>query len=156
MRRYIGIKTFVSVLTGVLSYAVMKPLGLDFAETWAILTFALNFIPSIGSLLAIALPALIALVQFDSFWQVFVVLAGCGVIQFAIGYVLEPALTGKTLNLSPLMVILALTFWTALWGVPGAFLSVPITVFMLIIFSHLPGTRPLAILMSENGRLLTG
>jgi predicted PurR-regulated permease PerM len=153
MQRYVGVKTFVSVLTGLLSYVVMKFIGLDFAETWAVLAFALNFIPSIGSLLGVVFPSIVALVQFDTIGPFLVIAVGCGVVQLMIGNVLEPALTGRSLNLSPLMVILALIFWTALWGVSGAFLSVPITVCVLIIFSHVPATRPIAVLMSRDGRL---
>jgi len=153
LRQYVGIKTAVSLLTGGLSYAVMKPIGLDFAETWAVLAFALNFIPTIGSAVAVVIPAVVALVQFETMTPFLIILLGCGAIQFVVGNVLEPSIAGKSLNLSPLMVILALTFWTTMWGIPGALLSVPITVCVLIILSHLPETRPLAILISGDGRL---
>ena len=153
LRRYIGVKTFVSVLTGLASYAVMKPLGLDFAETWAVLAFALNFIPSIGSILGVVAPALVALVQFDTLTPFLVIVLGCGTVQFSIGNILEPALTGRSLHLSSLLVILALTFWSAIWGVAGAFLSVPITVCLTIIFAHVPALRWLAVLMSGDGDL---
>ncbi|MDV7144524.1 AI-2E family transporter [Tropicimonas sp. TH_r6] len=153
LQRYIGIKTFVSVLTGLFSYAVMKPMGLDFAETWAVLAFALNFIPSIGSVLGVVCPALVALVQFDTISPFLVIVMGCGTVQFFIGNILEPALTGRSLNISSFLVILALTFWTAIWGVAGALLSVPITVCALIVFSHMPRLRWLAILMSGDGKL---
>ncbi|MEP2715138.1 AI-2E family transporter [Pseudophaeobacter sp.] len=153
VQKYVGIKTVVSLITGLLSYAVMKPMGLDFAETWSVLTFMLNFIPSIGSVLAVIFPALVALVQFDTLTPFLIIVFGCGIVQFTIGNILEPALTGKSLNLSPFMVILSLTFWTSIWGAPGALLSVPITVCVLIVFSHLPATRPVAILMSGDGQL---
>lgn len=156
LQLYVGTKTMVSMLTGVLSYAVMKPVGLDFAETWAVLAFTLNFIPTIGSILGVAIPVIVALVQFETLTPFLIVLCGCGAIQFAIGNVLEPALTGKTLNLSPLAVVLALTFWTTLWGIAGALLSVPITVCVLIIFANLPETRPWAILLSGDGNLAEG
>lgn len=155
LQRYIGIKTAVSLLTGTLSYAVMKPVGLDFAETWAVLVFALNFIPTLGSALAVAIPAIVALVQFETLPPFLIIVFGCGAIQFVIGNILDPALTGKSLNLSPLMVILSLTFWTTIWGIPGALLSVPITVCLLIILANLPDTRSLAILMSGDGKLAT-
>ncbi len=153
VQRYIGVKTFVSVLTGLFSYAVMKPMGLDFAETWAVLAFALNFIPSIGSVLGVVCPALVALVQFDTITPFLVIVVGCGTVQFSIGNILEPAITGRSLNLSTFLVILALTFWTAIWGVAGALLSVPITVCLLIVFSHVPRLRWLAVLMSGDGNL---
>lgn len=155
LQRYVGIKTFVSVLTGLFCYAVMKPLGLDFAETWAVLAFALNFIPSVGSILGVVFPAIVALVQFDTLTPFLIIVLGCGTVQFAIGNILEPALTGRSLNISTFLVILALTFWTSIWGVAGAFLSVPITVCLLIVVSHIPALRWLAVLMSGDGRLMT-
>ncbi|WP_271946089.1 AI-2E family transporter [Ruegeria faecimaris] len=156
VQRYVGIKTLVSFLTGVGSYAIMKPVGLDFAETWAILAFVLNFIPTIGSIIGVALPSLVALVQFDTNTPFLIILVGCGAVQFIIGNILEPSLTGKSLNLSPLMVILALTFWTAIWGIPGALLSVPITVCTMIVLANIPSTKSLAILMSGDGNLSDG
>lgn len=155
LQRYVGIKTFISALTGIFSYAVFRALGLEFAETWAVLTFALNFIPSIGSVLAVILPALVALVQFETITPFLIVVLGCGIVQFVIGNFIDPALTGRTLNLSTLMVILTLTFWTMLWGVIGAFLSVPLTVCVVIVFSQISATRPLAILMSKDGTLFS-
>jgi len=154
LQRYVGIKTFVSVLTGAATYAITRPVGLDFAETWAVLAFALNFIPTIGSILGVLLPSLVALVQFDTFTPVLIVVGGYGLAQFVTGKILEPSLTGRTLNLSPLAVILALTFWGAIWGMAGAFLSVPITVCTLIVLSHIPEARGLAILMSGDGKLM--
>ena len=153
LQRYVGIKTFVSALTGLFCYVVMRFVGLDFAETWGVLAFALNFIPSIGSILAVVMPAIVALVQFETLTPFLIIVFGCGIVQFLIGNVLEPALTGRSLNLSPMMVILALTLWSAIWGIPGAFLSVPITVCVLIVLSHVPGARWAAVVMSGDGNL---
>lgn len=151
LQRYVSIKTFVSILTAVGCYVFMKPVGLDFAETWAVLAFMLNFIPTIGSILGVVLPTIVALVQFDSALPILVVVFGCGAVQFTIGNVLEPKITGRTLNLSPFLVILSLTFWTAVLGIPGALMSVPLTVCIMIVLSHIPATRPLAVLMSGDG-----
>lgn len=153
LQRYVSVKSFVSVLTALFSYAVFRLLGLEFAETWAVLTFALNFIPSIGSVVAVILPALVALIQFETITPFLVITLGCGSVQFLVGNVLDPALTGRSLNLSTFMVILALTFWSAIWGLLGAFMSVPLTVCILIVFAHIPAMRPLAILMSKDGHL---
>jgi len=153
LRRYISVKTFISALTAVFSYAVFRYLELEFAETWAVLTFALNFIPSIGSVVAVLFPAAASLVQFENVTPFLIILFGCGSLQFAIGNFLDPALLGRSLNLSTLMVILALTFWSGVWGITGAFLSVPLTVCLLIVLSHVPAMRPLAILMSQDGTL---
>jgi len=96
---------------------------------------------------------MIALVQFESIGPFLVIVLGCGTIQFLIGNFLDPAMLGRSLNMSTFLVILALTFWTTVWGLIGAFLSVPLTVCILIIFSHIPALRPAAILMSLDGRL---
>ncbi|MCG7518225.1 AI-2E family transporter [Ruegeria sp. Ofav3-42] len=153
LQRYVGVKTFISLVTAGISYTVFKVLGLEYAETWAVLTFALNFIPSIGSIIAVIFPAMIALVQFETIGPFLIIVFGCGTIQFLIGNFLDPAMLGRSLNMSTFLVILALTFWTTVWGLIGAFLSVPLTVCILIIFSHIPALRPVAILMSLDGRL---
>jgi len=150
VQNYMWIKTLVSVLTGILSYVVMKAVGLDFAETWAILIFLLNFIPTIGSIIGALLPAAAGLVQFPELGPVLVLLVGLGAIQFVVGNVLEPALSSRTLNLSPLAIILALSFWSAVWGLPGAFLSVPLTVCIAIVCSQVPILRPLAVLLASR------
>lgn len=154
LQRYVGVKTFISVLTAGFSYLVFRYLGLEFAETWAVLTFALNFIPSIGSIIAVLFPAAVSLIQFETMMPFLVIIFGCGTVQFFVGNILDPALLGRSLNLSTLMVILALTFWSAVWGITGAFLSVPLTVCLLIVLSHVPALRPMAVLMSQDGTLL--
>ncbi|WP_120635503.1 AI-2E family transporter [Ruegeria sp. EL01] len=153
LQRYVGVKTLISLFTAGISYSMFKALGLEYAETWAVLTFALNFIPSIGSIIAVIFPAMIALVQFDSIGPFLIIVLGCGTLQFLIGNFLDPALLGRSLNMSTFLVILALTFWTTVWGLIGAFLSVPLTVCILIVFSHVPALRPIAILMSLDGSL---
>jgi len=153
LQRYVGVKTLISLITAGISYSVFRALGLEYGETWAVLTFALNFIPSIGSIIAVMFPALIALVQFETVGPFLIIVLGCGTIQFLIGNFVDPAMLGRSLNMSTFLVILALTFWTTVWGLIGAFLSVPLTVCILIVFSHIPALRPIAILMSLDGRL---
>jgi AI-2 transport protein TqsA len=151
VHRYIVIKTVVSILTGVLVYIVMVAFGLEFAETWALLTVFLNFIPNIGSIVATAIPTLAALVQFDSWTPVLLLFAIIGVIQFSVGNLIEPHLMGRSLNLSPFVIILSLTFWGAIWGIVGMFLAVPIMVMVMIVCSHVPLLHPVAILLSRDG-----
>ena len=148
---YIWIKTLMSLLTGFASYVVLLLVGVDYAAFWGLLIFLLNYIPAIGSLLAIAFPALLALVQFDSFLPGVLVLVGCGAVQFLVGSVLEPRVAGNRLNVSPLVVIVSLALWGAIWGVAGMFLSIPITVMLMIVFARFPATRPIAILLSSKG-----
>lgn len=148
---YLGIKTLLSLATATSSWLIMKWVGLDFAEFWALLIFFLNYIPNIGAIVATAFPAVLALIQFESWWPFVVVTSGIVVIQFIVGNFLEPRLLGKSLNLSPLVILIALALWGAIWGIMGMFLSVPITVMMMIIFAHFATTRPIAILLSQDG-----
>ncbi|MCB1024971.1 MAG: AI-2E family transporter [Acidobacteria bacterium] len=154
IRAYISVKLTVSIITAVASYILMAIIGLDFAIFWAFLIFLLNFIPNIGSLIAMIFPAVIALIQYDTFSPFFVVLIGVGAIQLVVGNFLEPRMMGSSLNISSLVVILALSLWGALWGITGMILCVPITVIMMIIFAQFPATRPIAILLSEQGELM--
>lgn len=153
LQSYVGVKSMVSAMTALISYGVFRWLDLEYAETWAVLTFGLNFIPNIGSIVAVIFPALIALVQFDSLSPFLTIIFLCGTVQFLMGNFLDPALLGRSLNMSTFMVIISLTFWSSVWGVVGAFLSVPVTVCLLIVFSHIKALRPVAILMSKDGTI---
>ena len=149
--RYLSLKTLVSLITGVLSFIALKIIGVDAAIFWAFLIFIMNFIPTIGSLIATLFPTIFALLQFGDFAPAIWVLVIVSIIQVVVGNIVEPKLMGDSLNLSALVVILALSLWGALWGVTGMVLSVPITVVMLIVFSEFPATRPVAMLLSEKG-----
>ena len=153
VRRYIWIKTIVSVITAVVCYAVLRWVGVDFAETWALLIFVLNFIPNIGSIIGVAFPALLALVQFDTLGPFVILVFSLTAIQLAIGSVLEPMLMGSTLNMSPFAIILGLAFWGTVWGIVGMFLCVPILVVVMIVCAHVPSWRWLAILLSKDGQV---
>jgi predicted PurR-regulated permease PerM len=146
-------KTLVSLATGVLSYAILEWVGVDFAAVWALLIFMLNFIPNIGSILGMMLPALLTLVQFDTLTPFLIITFGLGAVQFVIGNLAEPALMGKSLNLSSFMIILSLTFWGMLWGIPGMFLSVPIMVMFAIICARFDSLRGIAVILSADGRI---
>ncbi len=150
LQSYMGIKTFVSLLTGGLAYLVMKPVGLDFAETWAFIILLLNFIPTIGSIIGTVLPTIAALAQFTDAGPILVILGGIGAVQFVIGNIVEPTLSSRTLNLSPFAMIFSLLFWSTIWGVPGAFLGAPLTVCIAIICSHVQTLRPFAILLASS------
>ena len=152
-RKYIGIKTFSSLTTALLSYGVMTWAGLDFAAFWALLIFFFNFIPTVGSILATVFPSILALIQFENPTTVGLVIGGILATQILVGNLLEPRLMGNSLNLSPLVILLSLGLWGSLWGVSGMFLCVPITVIAMIICSHFPQTRPIAVLLSGNGQI---
>ncbi len=153
LNQYLVLKTIISLITGVLSYVALLIIGIDSPFFWAFLIFLLNYIPTIGSLIATIFPALMALLQTGSFTPFFLVLASVGVIQVLVGNVLEPKMMGDSLNISSLVVLLALAFWGSLWGVTGMILSVPVTVMMIIIFAKFDATRNIAIMLSGNGRV---
>ena len=150
---YLGIKTMVSALTGLVSWAIMSAVGLDFAGFWALLIFVLNFIPNIGSLIATVLPTLLALLQFDTLLPFMVVGLGVGATQIVVGNFLEPPLMGRSLNISPLVVLLSLVLWGSMWGIPGMFLCVPITVILMIILYQFDSARWIALALSKNGQV---
>lgn len=153
IQTYFGVKTLVSLTTAVLSYVVMRLVGLDFAAFWALLVFILNYIPTVGSILATIFPGLLALVQFESWTPVVVLVLGITVIQQLLGSFLEPNLMGMTLNLSPLVVVISLILWGMIWGLVGMFLCVPITVIFVIILANFPSTRWVSILLSKEGKM---
>ena len=150
---YLALKTFVSALLGVTSWIAMAFMGLEFAAFWAVLIALLNYIPYIGSFLGVLFPVMMAIVQFANPNDVLAVLLPLIALQFAIGNFLDPYIMGNSLNLSPFAILVSLAAWSALWGIPGAFLAVPITAIMAIVFSAFAGTRPIAVLLSRDGRL---
>ena len=155
IRRYIWIKTLISLLTGLLSYAVLRGLGVDFAETWALLIFFLNYIPNIGSVIGVIFPTLLALVQFDTLVPFFSIAVGLTAVQLIIGNVIDPMLTGRSLNMSSFAIVLLLAFWGTIWGIVGMFLCVPIMMLMMIVCANVPSWRWVAVLLSKDGRIET-
>ena len=153
IQKYITIKIITSSLTGMLSYIILRIADVDFAGVWGLLIFLLNFIPTIGSIIATIFPALIALAQSDGYTLFLVVLFGIGALQVCIGNILEPRLMGSSFNLSPIIILLNLALWGYIWGIPGMFLCVPFLIIVTIILSHFPQTRPMAIILSSDGRL---
>ncbi len=148
---YVLIKTSISLLNGVLSYIILKLFGVDFAGFWALLVFVLNFIPYIGSPLAMTFPTVLALLQFNSWITAGLVLGSLVAVQGFVENVIEPQITGKSLNLSPVVMILSLSVWGSLWGITGMIISTPMMVIIMIALAQVPKTRPLAVLMSATG-----
>lgn len=153
IQRYISIKMFTSSLTGILSFTFLFAVGADFAAVWGLLIFLLNFIPTVGSIVATTFPALIALAQSDGYTLFGLVLLGIGALQICIGNILEPRLMGSSFNLSPVVILLNLALWNAIWGIPGMFLCVPFLIIVAIVLSHFPQTRRVAIMLSSDGNL---
>ncbi len=148
---YLLVKTVISGITGAMVYALALAFQLELATALGIITFVLNFIPNIGSIIATGLIALVAHVQFGEPNTTLVIFAIATCIQFLNGNVIDPMLMGRALRLSSFGIILSLAFWGAVWGVPGMFLSVPIMVMLLVVCSHVPQLRPFAILLSREG-----
>ncbi len=153
VRSYISIKTLINLCVATISFFIMTFLGVDFAGFWALLLFSLAFVPIIGSPIAIGLASLLALVQPDQggIKLALLTLGGLYVVEQSFSSGIEPRLMGKSLNLSPLVILLSLGLWGTLWGFAGMLLCVPITVAFMIILSQFHTTRPVAILLSDNG-----
>ncbi|MAX35841.1 AI-2E family transporter [Gimesia sp.] len=150
IRSYISTKLVLSLITGTLVGVTLKLFGLELALVFAILTVLLNFIPSVGSVIATLLPIPVAFAQFsDSPWTIAGVILIPGAIQMAIGNGIEPKLMGEGLQLHPVTVLLALSFWTLLWGPIGAILAVPITAAIRIVLMRFESGR-------TAGNLLAG
>ena len=150
---YLALKTAIGILLGALSWMIMAYVGLELAGFWAVLIALLNYVPYIGSVAGVLIPVLIAIVQFGNVNDVLAVLVPLTIVQFLIGNFLDPYLMAKSLNLSPFAILISLAVWSALWGIPGAFLAVPVTAIMTIVFSEFAGTRPLAVLLSRSGHI---
>jgi predicted PurR-regulated permease PerM len=159
MEQYLWVQTSLSIINTSLTYVTLLALGLHNALFWAFVIFVLNYIPTIGSIVAGILPALFAFVQDDwpawmpqdELWSAAAVFFGVSIWQFLIGNFLGPRMTSNSLNLSALVVLLSLAVWGALWGLPGMFLSAPLTVLVMIVLAQIPGARWIAVLMSADG-----
>ena len=150
---YMRIKTWLSAAVAVLCYAAMKLAGVDFAEFWAVLFFLFNYIPTIGAILGVAFPAILMIVQFTSVPLIVSVIAVLIAIPTVINNFIEPRMMGRSLNLSSLVIIMSLILWGSIWGIIGMFLCVPIMVILNIVLAKFESTRPLAVMLSANGRI---
>jgi predicted PurR-regulated permease PerM len=148
MRQYLIAKTLISLLTGTVTTLTLLILGVDFALVWGFLTFLLNFIPTIGSIVAVFFPFLFSLLQFETFTIPLLVLIILSVLQNSIGNVLEPRFMAHSLDLSPLLVLVSLILWGWMWGIWGMVLSIPIMATIKIICENVETLAPVAALMS--------
>ena len=151
VEQYLWVQTVTGLMIAASSWVAMFLTGLDNAAFWAFLIFIVSYIPVIGGLLAIVFPPLFALLQFDSVVPaiiLFAVLNGIGVV---VGNFIYPRMQGRSLNMDPVVVLLALAFWGAIWGLAGAFLSTPLTVMAMVILAQFDGTRWIAVLLSADG-----
>jgi AI-2 transport protein TqsA len=151
-QKYMLVRTAMSVLTGIVVWAFTLLAGLELATAWGLIAFVLNYIPFIGPLVATVFPTLFALVQVGSWQLAAIVFLGLNVIQFLIGSYLEPRIAGAALSVSPFLVLFAVFFWAFLWGLPGAFIGVPIVIACLTLCEQGESTRWIAALLSGRER----
>ncbi len=150
---YLGTMVVISLITGLCVWIFLHFMGVELAAFWGILTFILNFIPNIGSVIATIPPVLMALLQFSpSFGPAIVTLIVLGTIQMVSGNILGPKLLGDSLGLSPVVVMISLLLWGLILGIPGAILSVPIASIIKIICENIPALRPIAVIMGTRAR----
>jgi predicted PurR-regulated permease PerM len=151
VERYLWIQTLTGLIIAVGSWALMVAVGLENALFWAFLIFVVNYVPIIGAAAAIVLPALFGLAQFDGYGPALALIGGLWAITFVVGNILLPRMQGDSLNVDPLVVMLSLAFWGALWGLTGMFLSTPLTVLAMVILAQFDGSRWIAVLLSADG-----
>ena len=147
LRRYLWIRTIMSVATGGMVYVFALALGLQLAAEWGVIAFTLNFIPFVGPFIATLLPTFYALAQFESLYSALFVFACLNLIQFAIGSYVEPRVAGKALAMSPFLVLFSVFLWMFLWGLFGAFIGVPIAIAILTFCAQSSSTKWLAQLL---------
>ena len=146
---YLAMKTLVNAILGVVSYVIMLAMGVDFALFWAVMIALFNYIPFVGTV-AVLFPILLSLAQFGSVTTTLILGALLLVAQLISDNVLEPKLFSRQLNLSPFVIIVSLSFWSALWGLPGAILAIPVTSMVAIICDAFPATRFIAIFLADR------
>lgn len=151
VEQYLWVQTVTGLIIAVGSWAAMTAVGLNNALFWAFLIFIASYIPIIGGFVGIAVPPIFALVQFETFWPAVILLAVLQAIQFVVGNIIQPRMQGRSLNMDPVVILLALAFWGAIWGLPGMFLSTPLTVMAMIILAQFDGSRWVAVLLSSDG-----
>ena len=148
VKKYIFAKFITSLSTGVLTGIIYWFLGLDLALLFGTLTFLLNFIPALGSIIAVLLPLPVAFLQFDAPIMIVLIIILPTIVHIILGYIIEPKFFGKTFNLHPVTIIIALIFWGMIWGITGMLLAAPLTAIIRILFEQSDTTKPIALLLS--------
>jgi predicted PurR-regulated permease PerM len=152
IRTYLWVQTLTGAMLAAASALVMLAIGLDNVLFWTVVLFLLSFIPQIGVTIGSIAPALFALLQFPEPWQAIGVFGGIQVVAFIIGNMIYPQMQADTQNIDPVTTLVALSLWTFLWGVPGAFLAVPMTLMLMMVFAQFDGTRWVAAALSNDGK----
>lgn len=151
IERYLWIQTVTGLVIAIAGFLVMLAAGLEHAAFWAFLVFILNYVPILGAVAAIFLPSLFAVLQFGDFGHAAAILGGLFAITFVVGNIFLPRMQGRSLNMDPLIVMLSLAFWGTIFGLPGMFLSTPLTVLSMVILAQFEGSHWIAVLLSGDG-----
>ncbi|NJL07768.1 MAG: AI-2E family transporter [Methylacidiphilales bacterium] len=149
IRTYMLIRTLASLATGVAVFLYTKYIGLDLAIAWGVISFILNYIPYIGTLVAVILPVMFSAIQFESWQMPLILFGGLYLVQFFVGSYLEPIAASKALSVSPFVMLVAFFFWGFLWGLPGAFIGLPMTIALVTACQHNPSTQWIVRLLSS-------
>lgn len=152
IRTYLWVQTITGVMLATAAAAVMLAVGLDNVLFWTVIFFLLTFIPQIGVTVGSVAPALFALLQFPSVWPAIAVFGFIQLAAFVVGNFIYPRMQADTQNIDPVTTILSLSFWTLLWGLPGAFLAVPMTLMLMMIFAQFDKTKWVAAALSNDGK----
>jgi AI-2 transport protein TqsA len=151
IERYLWIQTVTGLMIAASSTIILALAGMQNAVFWGFLILVTSYVPIIGGMIGQFLPPLFALVEYNNYWQPGLILAGLTVVNLVVGSIIFPRMQGRSLNLDPVVILLALSFWGLVWGVPGMFLSTPLTVTLMVVADQFPGSRWVAILLSSDG-----
>jgi len=151
VEQYLFVQTITGLMVATLSFVAMAAVGLHDSLFWAFLIFLAVYIPVAGGVFAGVAPPIFALVQFDGFGRAIILFIALQLIGMVIGNVVYPRMQGRSLNLDPVMILLSLAFWSAIWGLTGAFLSTPLTVMAMVILAQFDGSRWIAVILSADG-----
>lgn len=152
IERYLWVQTVTGLMIALASTVILAAMGMQNAMFWGFLILVTSYVPIIGGMIGQFLPPLFALVEFSNYWQPGLILLGLSVVQVVVGSIIFPRMQGRSLNLDPVVILLALSFWGLVWGVPGMFLSTPLTVTLMVVADQFESSRWVAILLSSDGQ----
>lgn len=156
IKRYMLVRTAMSVLTGLLVWLFARTVGLSLAEEWGFIAFVLNYVPFLGPFIATLFPTLFAATQFDNWGSVVGVFLCLNIIQSVVGSYIEPRVSGSALSISPVVVLFSVFSWGYLWGIFGAFIGVPISIAILAFCAQHSSSLWLAQLLGADEREVSG
>jgi predicted PurR-regulated permease PerM len=149
---YVWVQTITGMMLTASALVVMLAVGLDNVLFWSVIFFLLTFIPNIGITIGSLLPSLFALIQFPTYWQAIAIFVVTQVAATIVGNLIYPQMQAETQNIDPVATLLALSFWTVLWGLAGAFLAVPLTLMSMMVFAQFEDTKWVAAILSNDGK----